>query len=228
MSKAYFIPNDDKGKRSWLNNFAAKLPAYATVVGVTPAEVTAVQADSACFTYVCDARSLCDQSTRRWTSYKNALRNGGSLGPVPSAVTLPAAPAAVAADIFGRNSTLAARIKKHPGYAEAIGRDLGIIGAEHADIDLTTIKPVIQISLQAAHPNVAWSKQGMDGLEIHVDRDGKGFTFLAIDTVPDYLDTAPLPAPSAGAVWKYKAIYRLNDEQVGQWSDIAAIAVGVT
>ena len=58
-----------------------------------------------------------------------------------------------------------------------------------------------------------------------VDRgDGKGFGFLAVDTVPDYVDTAPIPP--AAATWKYKAIYRLHDEQVGQWSAVVSLAVG--
>ena len=34
-----------------------------------------------------------------------------------------------------------------------------------------------------------------------------------------------LVAPGTGTVWKYKAIYRLNDEQVGQWSDVASVSV---
>jgi hypothetical protein len=38
---------------------------------------------------------------------------------------------------------------------------------------------------------------------------------FAIDLRPDYDDTAPLPAPGQAAVWKYRAIYRLNDAQVG-------------
>jgi len=72
--------------------------------------------------------------------------------------------------------------------------------------------------------NVGWKKQGMDAIEIQVDR-GAGFVFLAIDTVPDYLDTADLPAGGASASWKYRAIYRLNDERVGQWSDVSSISV---
>lgn len=36
---------------------------------------------------------------------------------------------------------------------------------------------------------------------------------------------AALPAAGISAVRKYKAIYRLNDEQVGQWSDVASISV---
>ncbi len=77
----------------------------------------------------------------------------------------------------------------------------------------------------AAHPNVGWTKQGMDGLKILVDRGAGAFSFLAFDTIPDYLETAPLPAPGTSPVWKYKAIYRLGDEQVGQWSDVVSIPV---
>ena len=51
------------------------------------------------------------------------------------------------------------------------------------------------------------------------------FGFLAFDTVPGYLDTSALPAPGTSAVWKYKANYRLADEQIGQWSDEARISV---
>jgi len=36
---------------------------------------------------------------------------------------------------------------------------------------------------------------------------------------------AALPAAGASALWKYKAIYRLHDEQVGQWSDVITTMV---
>jgi hypothetical protein len=66
----------------------------------------------------------------------------------------------------------------------------------------------------------------MDSLELLVDRgDGKGFVPLAVTTNTDYADMSPLPAPGVSAVWKYKAIYRYNDQQVGQWSDVATIGV---
>ena len=64
----------------------------------------------------------------------------------------------------------------------------------------------------------------MDGIEIQVDR-GTGFVFLAVDTVPDYTDTEPMPAAGQSALWKYKAIYRQGDDRVGQWSDVVSIPV---
>jgi hypothetical protein len=49
--------------------------------------------------------------------------------------------------------------------------------------------------------------------------------FLAVDTVPDYTDTAALPPTGQSALWKYKAIYRQGDDRVGQWSDVVSIPV---
>jgi hypothetical protein len=218
------MPKDDSGKLFWMSNFAAKLAALAATVGVSTAEAESAQADSDFFSYVCDARNQYTQKAQEWTAYKNALRNGESLGILPVAPTLATAPAAVEPDIFGRLAALASRIKKHPGYTEAIGQNLGIIGPDQT-FDPGTAKPVLKVTLEAGHPNVGWKKQGMDGLEIWVDRGTGAFAFLALDTVPDYLDTAPLPAAGTSAVWKYKAIYRLNDEQVGEWSDVASISV---
>lgn len=225
MAKAPFLPKDEPGKRKWLNNYAAKLPTYAPKVGVTAAEVTQAAADAAFFNYVCDAHAQHTKTTRDWTAYKHAAAHGDALSDLPVTPALPTPPATVPPDIFGRNCTMAARIKKHPNYTDAIGQDLGIIGAEQT-IDYSSLKPTLTLTLQAGHPEISWRKQGMDSLELWVDRgDGKGFAFLAVDTVPDYTDTATLPAPGGSAVWKYKSIYREADTQVGQWSDVASITV---
>ncbi|MGD0259330.1 MAG: hypothetical protein ABSD29_05825 [Verrucomicrobiota bacterium] len=47
---------------------------------------------------------------------------------------------------------------------------------------------------------------------------------LTVDTTPNYVDTQPFPA--AKTVWSYKAIYRADDAQVGQWSQPVSVAVG--
>jgi hypothetical protein len=224
MAKSSFMPKDESGKRAWLTNFSAKLPTDGPTVGVTAAEITQTTADNLYFGYVCDAHNQHTQTTRDWTAYKIALGGGTALGAMPTTPALGAPPPAVPPGIFIRASALAARIKKHPAYTEAIGQDLGIIGAEQV-IDYNSLKPVLAVTLQAGHPNLGWKKQGTDGLELLVDRGTGTFAFLAFDTVPDYLDTQPLPAPGTSAVWRYKAIYRVADEQVGQWSDIVSISV---
>lgn len=224
MPKSHYLPAEDAARGPWLNNLATKLPTYAATIGVTPGETASVDADNEFWAYVFDARNQFNQFAKDWTAYKNGARSGPTLGAIPDPPTLPTAPAMVEPDIFGRIAALVARIKAHPGYTEAIGHDLGIIGDEQTT-DFNSVKPVLKLTLQAGRPNVGWKKQGMGALEIHVDRGTGTFAYLATDTVPDYLDTAPLPAAGTSAVWKYKAIYRFNDEQVGQWSDVASISV---
>ena len=225
MPKAYYLPPDDEGKDSLLTNLAGKVGTYKTTVGLEDAVVTSTQADAAFFHYARLSAQSVANFAQQWTSYKNAARNGTgpSLGPTPVMPSLGTAPTAVAPGIFKRLAALVTRIKAHPGYTNAIGQDLDIIGAEQT-LDTANAKPGLKLELAAGHPNVKWTKGGFDALEIWVDR-GSGFVYLATDTVPDYLDTAPLPAAGASALWKYKAIYRLNDTQVGQWSDVVSIAV---
>ncbi len=47
---------------------------------------------------------------------------------------------------------------------------------------------------------------------------------LTHDSTPNDIDTAPFP--SAPAKWTYKAIYRVGDTQVGQWSAEVSVTVG--
>ena len=159
MAKAYFLPSTDPGKRDWLNHLAQRLPVHAATVGVSNAERDSVIADAAFFDYVMGAQTAFTAAGQQWTAYKNAARNGtdAAMSPLPAAPTLGAAPAMVAPGIFPRVSTLCTRIKKHPGYTDAIGQDLDIIGAEQT-VDTTHAKPVLKLELQAGKPNVKWTK----------------------------------------------------------------------
>jgi hypothetical protein len=85
------------------------------------------------------------------------------------------------------------------------------------------------LSLQnkAGHPVIGWTKGKASALEIWVDRgDGNHFVLLTVSTSPNTTDNTPLPAPGTSALWKYKAIYRIRDEPVGQWSDVVSVTVG--
>jgi len=225
MPKSHYLPNDDNGKAAWLNNLFGKLPTYQAALGLTAADVASETADAAFFAYALNAQNEVAAYSQEWTAYKNAARNGSdpALGLAPVAPNLGIAPAEVAPGIFGRATALVARIKTAPGYTESIGQALQIIGAEHP-VDPTTLKPVLDVELDAGAMDIGWLKQGMDSLELWVDR-GTGFVFLAIDTIPNYTDTAPMPAAGQSALWKYKGIYIQADQRTGQWSDVVSIPV---
>ena len=84
--------------------------------------------------------------------------------------------------------------------------------------------PIVDCKLQIDERqgrNRAW----LTGCEIQVDRaDGKGDGLLTVATTASYVDTTPFPATKT--VWTYKAIFRANDVEVGQWSQTVSVAVG--
>jgi hypothetical protein len=225
MAKSYYLPSDDAGRLSWLNNFSAKLPSYSTALGLTAGDVTSVTNDAAFFAYALNCQQQVAAYAQQWTTYKNAARDGSdpALGLAPVAPNLGIAPTVVAPGIISRVKAIVARIKVAPGYTDAIGQALQIIGTDQT-VDVNSMKPVLTVELDAGQVVVGWTKQGMDGIEIQVDR-GAGFVFLAIDTIPDYTDTAAMPAAGQSALWKYKAIYLQADQRVGQWSDVVSIPV---
>ena len=223
-----FISKSDQGKATFLKNLALKLPGYATVLGLTPADVTSVQADAAMFNHILHRQEAYKTFNQGNTAYKNTLRDGplgAPLGPLPVFPTLPAAPTVVLAGIISRIRKLAGRIKATQTYTEGIGEDLGIVGDEQV-IDIPNLKPMLTSRLDVGRPMIIWFKGPADSINIYVDRkDGKGFVYLATDSQPDYLDTFPMPDDVPAVVWDYKAVYRIGDDPVGQFSEPISVTV---
>ena len=231
MAKKSFMPGSDNKKAFWLSNLAAKIDTYAAKYGISADEAKFLKDASAFFLFWLDYLNKLSEYTKKVTDYKNAIRNGvpaGAVAPVqPVPPDLGAVPSAVDPDIFGVAGSIGLRIKIHKNYTTADGADMGLEGAEDELPDLTTVKPVIKVQPgNMGHPDIIWKKSLMDALDIYVDRGNGDWLFLATDTIPDYTDTAALPAAGQSALWKYKCIYRFNDEPAGQWSDVASITVG--
>ena len=225
MRKSFYLPKDNLGKAIWLNNFASKFAVVAPAFGFTPADITAVNGYAAMFNYLINTVETLIAAKENFVKYKSIIRNnaiGSSTGVFPALPVLPAAPAAVPAGIFLIVAHIVQRIKNHPDYTDALGRDLGIIGAEQT-IDTSTMKPVLKLVFEGGVWEVQWKKENADAVRIESDNDGTGFKFLAIDSVPHYTDTTPI---TAAGTRKYRAMYIINDELVGAWSDVVSITVG--
>jgi hypothetical protein len=231
MPKSDYIPNPDDGFSAQLQTFKDNIGSYSTLLGVTPAQVTAQAADADNFAYVLACHKAMQQSAQQWTAWKDLVREGGT----PPATGMPMAPVfptsvpAVALGVEVRFRALVQQIKKNPNYNEGIGEALGIEGPMHMPPPAGTLQPEIELYLESNRVVVKWGWQGnrafIDMCEIQVDRGtGGGFAFLANDTTPGYVDTTPFPATPTK--WKYRAIYRKGDAQVGMWSNEVCIIVG--
>ncbi len=231
MPKADYInPNDDLFAAQ-LTTFKTGIGGYATLLDVTPAQVTAHAADADYFAYAVTCHAIMQGSAQQWTAWKKLARDGGAVPPsgAPVAPTFPAAVPAVPPGIEVRFRALVKQIKAHANYNPAIGEALGIEGAVKGAPDFATLQASLTVTLIGNAVLIAWGWQGfsafLDMLELQVDRgDGKGWVMLAFDTTPNYTDTFPFPATPTK--WKYRAIYRVGDAQVGVWSNTVEITVG--
>ncbi len=231
MPKSDYIKNRDSEFSAQLSAFKLNIGAYATLVGVSAAQIAAQAADADYFAYTLACQEICNNCSQQWTSWKDLVRDGGTppATGAPAETTFPAIVPAVALGIEVRFRALVKQIKAQPAYNVSIGQALGIEGEVHSGPDFAILKPLIKLEISGGFVIIRWGWQGysafLDMIEILVDRgDGKGFTTLAQDTTPDYTDTTP--APAAPAKWTYKAIFHVGDQRVGQWSDEASLTVG--
>lgn len=231
MAKQYYLPRKDADKALWLQNFANKLPAYAAKYLISSNEVYDMQNSAAVFSYWLNYQSQYEEFVKKITQYKNEMRDGVPAGAViamvPVPPTIPAQLQPVDPGIFTRATALANVIKSRQIYSAADGLDLGIEGAVSRP-DVASMKPSISVRLIAGgYPEIVWSKNGMDGIDIYKDT-GSGWQLLGFDPHPNYTDKSTLPPIGQSAIWHYKCIYRMDDDQVGQWSDTVTITVAGT
>ncbi len=224
------VEKSDEAYGLQMQKVCSKIGTYATALGVTPAEITALNNDKDLFVWSFEVQSVVQDYAQNITAFKNLVRHGNgteviTAAPVPP--TFPATPAIiVAANVQDRFSKLVQRIKGSTNYTKSIGEDLGIEVA-HTPFDPQLGKPVFKTTYSSGgHPHLIWKKGKFQGVEIWVDRnDGKGWVKLERDFHPDYTDKSPLPATGQTAVWRYKMIYLYQDETVGEWSDDATMTV---
>ena len=229
MPKSDYISQNDAAFAAQLLTFKNNIGGYATLLGVSTAQVTAQAADADYFGYVAASQQEMLNGSQQWTAWKKLVRGGGTppSGGAPVTPVFPTSVTAVALGIEVRFRALVKQIKANANYNVALGEALGIEGAVQSGPDLTTIQPQFDVTLSGGQATVNWGWQGqgqfLDQCEIQVDR-GQGFVLLAIDTTPGYTDTAPFPATPTK--WTYRAIYRVGDDRVGQWSNPVSVMVG--
>jgi len=240
MAKDDYLSREDSGFEKWLREtFNVKLAAHAATFGLTAAQLASVNADTLNFSYWLGQSTLFKDEKEERVDYKNLLRHGplGSpAGTPPTPPVIAAAPAGILPGIEPRIRVLVQFIKNHPDYTDTIGKDLGIIGDEQTT-ERSSLKPVFRLEKLSTGVNIIW-KKGKVATAVRIEKQivssatpaplaappaTAAWIFLAIDTQPDYLDTTPT---AGAAIWKYRLVYLIGDEQAGQWSDEASIAVG--
>lgn len=204
MAKQDFIPTRDNDYLAWDDNLVARLPGLATKYNVPTAQVTAATAANT------DLHAKSTDANQKQTTAKAA---NGTFRTTKRTV-------------IDSRRALARQIKGQPNYDVADGDLMGIEGPEDTT-DLTNKKPTLRLrgAATAGHAEIDFDKSVSDGVRIESKRGSEtAFSFLAIDSVPTYVDNRA-NLGTGPETRQYRAQYILNDEPIGQVSEILTVTV---
>jgi len=231
MKHQRYYPIRQADQIVWLENFRNKIAAYSATLGLTVDQVADLVDRCRWLIYLLGSWLPAARAWNLACTQATKAAQTGTGGPLVLPVfTPPALPAGVTAQDEGALNFIfdkIAELKENNACTDSMCSDLGIIGSEDGAPDYTTLAPKLTLAISGNKIEIGWGWQGhskyLDQCEIQVDR-GTGWQVLTFDTTPGYTDTTPLPATLTQ--WKYRAIYRVDDTQVGQWSAEASIPVG--
>jgi hypothetical protein len=119
-------------------------------------------------------------------------------------------------------------IKRSPGYTEAIGQDLGIVGAEdsteHTRPDFSL---VAEMGMGCQCVKVRYKKFGHYAVAIYSKRGTGDWVLLSIDSASPYLDERPLMVDGQPEIRQYRLRFWDAGSENGDWSDVATITVSL-
>ena len=232
-----FFPIQEPAQIVWCLNFKNKIATHGAICGLSPGEITLLQADLAYYVWVIEKWNPAIQNdAQEATAYKKLMANGGVPGASP--VAAPAAstftgadvaPTLVAPGVLPRLFAAIKRLKTSAGYlanAEAIGQDLRITGEEDtSEHPSPEFKLKVQDGAACQCVRIDFTKFGHKGVWIEGRRNGGAWEFVAIDSEKPYLDERPLLAPTAAETREYRLRF-WDDGPNGDWSPVQKITVG--
>jgi hypothetical protein len=200
-----FVPSNEGEQIQWAANLQTKITTYTATFGLLPADITAIS--NACNRIATDINNV----TAAETTLANlvTLKNNNK------------------AEDIATLRKYANQFKAHSAYTADIGADLDIVGKKH-NADLDNVKPKLKVKLTPQGAQLDFSKEKvLQGVNIYTRLKGTaGWTKLAFDSSSPYIDNRPVTTPGTPETREYKAIGVINDEEVGQESDMVSAVVG--
>ena len=168
-TKKGFIPRADGNKKTWAVNLKANIAAQAAAVGLVAADVTSIGNSCSDIVTQVDTAMQAQQAAKQATATKTTR---------------------VAVDESNIRAYVK-RIKANPGYTDAIGQILGIIGEDHT-VDEANSKPELKLHKDPHGWRIEFNLQGhFDGVNIYKKLNtAAAFSFIARDTSSPYIDIA--------------------------------------
>lgn len=243
MKRNDYYPNRQAEQPEWHTNFAAKLQQYGPALPLTTGQIANGAADNLLLAYglgewIVNVREFgpaCTADLGRLLTGTGEAAFAFTGYAAPAAPALPPGADPVTPGALTRTFDLVQIIKRSPGYTEAIGLDMGVVGSEDTSGGgssaggSTDAVPRIKLSIEQGtdHQNVVlkFIKDGHEGVWIEGRRGSGGWEFLTTTTRSPWLDTRALLNATQAEVREYRARFWDGTQPKGDWCDVAKITV---
>ena len=209
MANIYFIPQNRAQQRAWWLNLRTGIVTWGPVLGLLPADITAVQA-------TCDAQiALIDAEVAAQTALDSAIQ-AEKMG-------------------FALNGTAIkesiANWKTRPPYTAEIGAALQLLGSAPATSGVSTpgaaqdaYKCIVTVKILHGEIRIDWKKMGAQGVHIYTRLSGQTvWVLIGRDTNSPYIDGRPLANPAIPETREYMLRGMIDDEEIGVDSDVQSV-----
>ena len=230
MRRQIYFPGRIGEQPNWLLNLANKLTIYGPSLSIPNPELNACMDDAKWCAYLL---GLWLEAVRAFSPATTDKVNEALMGTGNTVITLPTftAPALPAGaspqnpGVLARIFAMVARIKKDPAYDEAMGTDLGIVGAEETVHAVPKFTTSVQRIGAMEVVRLGFYKYAHDGVYMESRRNGGAWEMLGIDTESPYTDERPLLNPAAPEVREYRMCFWDKGTPNGDWTDVAKVTV---
>lgn len=231
MKRQHYFPKAVTARPEWFHNYATQLPIANATLTLPAGDVTAIVADARFLEYASGAwltatRELGPACTSALDNLYDGPGGAAFVLPVFTVPALPAGVVAVPSGALQRIFTFVQAIKARPGYTEAIGLQLGIVGAEEtATAPLPTFTLKVERAGGCECVKIIFKKYGHEGVLIQSRRGGGAWETLGMDTSTPYLDERPLLVPTAPEVREYRLQFYDDAQPASGFTDVASVTV---
>ncbi len=221
MAVKFWWPSSMPAQLVLVQNFKAKIGNYRAPLPLTLAEVAAAQELCDGFVGAFNAVEQCRQTMIALTKWRDDVFNAEPVGA--------AAPAAPVFPVVGAvNYTLGTvtqffrlrdLIVASPGYTNAMGEDLGIVGAQIIPPSPDQVQPQFKsVTVNGSTINVSGSMQGMDAMRVEYAPNGGTFRTVAFLTNTPGGFTLTPQNPNQPETGQIRAVYIRRNAEVGNFS----------
>ena len=219
MARGKWWPGDMPSQRDKMQNFKAKIGLYQTELGLSPAEVDAAQLLCDAFIDAYNFSEACEYTSKAVTSWRNSVFRGEPTGgPIPDPPVFPVgAPSVGTLGVVTQFFELREQLVVASGFTDAIGDDLGILGAEIGEEPEEEIAPSLKVTAASGFKvAISGSMQGNSQIRIEYRKAGEtNWTLVTyLSNLPAEVPVVPT-TPGVPEKGDIRAIFYRKNEEYG-------------